>query len=70
MIASAPISTAECTFCISTSRSLQSLDTPRLTLILVFNIEPIPFGTIPLWFLLHGMITFPSATNVHSLSIS
>ena len=44
MIASAPMSTALFTFSISMSRSVQSLEVPRFTLILVRKRLPIPFG--------------------------
>ena len=44
MIASAPMSTALFTFSISMSRSVQSLDVPRLTFIFVLSFVPIPLG--------------------------
>ena len=65
---SAPIFTASLTFSSSISRSLQSRDVPKFTLIFVFSIEPMPLGTRHLWFLLAGMATFPWATS--SLSFS
>ena len=42
MMDSAPISTAFCTFSISTSKLTQSREVPRLTLILVFKACPTP----------------------------
>ena len=44
MMASAPISTAECTFSYSISTSFQSLETPKFTLILVVSFAPTPLG--------------------------
>ena len=70
MMDSAPIFTALFTFSISTSMSLQSLEIPKLTLILVFNIEPIPLGSIEVWFLLHGIIACPFAICSRNTSTS
>ena len=66
MMDSTPIRTASFTLCSSIFRSLQSLDVPRLTLIFVFSMEPIPFGSRHPCFLLAGMATFPSATSLIS----
>jgi len=60
---SAPNSTASFTFKSSMFKSLQSLEVPRFTLILVFSMEPMPFGFRHVWFLLAGMAIFPSAIN-------
>jgi len=46
MMDSAPIFTALFTFSTSTSMSLQSLEIPRFTLIFVFNMEPMPLGSM------------------------
>ena len=43
-MASAPMSTAVLHLLSSFSRSLQSLEVPRFTLIFVFSMEPMPFG--------------------------
>ena len=63
---SAPIFTALFTLSSSISRSLQSLEVPRFTLILVRSMEPIPFGSRQQWFLLAGIATRPSATKAIS----
>ena len=68
MMDSAPIFTASFTFASSMSRSLQSLEVPRFTLIFVFSMDPMPLGSRHLWFLLAGMAAFPWATS--SLSFS
>ena len=69
MIDSAPILTALFTFSISISMSFQSLEIPRFTLILVLSIEPIAFGSIEVWSLLQGMITWPFAIySINSLT--
>ena len=69
MIASAPISTALCTFLNSISRSVISREVPRLTLIFVLSIEPSPLGDKAECSLLHGIIARPSAISPISLSV-
>ena len=59
----APIFTAAITFSISTFISLQSRETPRLTLILVRSMDPTPSGSMQVCFLLAQITTFPDATK-------
>ena len=63
MMDSAPILTASFTFCNSISKSLQSLEVPRFTLIFVLSLDPIPFGSRQVCSRLAGMTAFPSATS-------
>jgi len=63
MIDSAPMATARFTFSTSVSRSMQSLEVPRFTLIFVFSMEPMPLGSRALWTRLQGMAARPSATH-------
>ena len=68
MIDSAPISTAFFTFSTSTSKSLQSREVPRFTLIFVFNMDPMPLGSMQVWFLLQGIAICPLATYARTSS--
>ena len=70
MIASAPISTALWTLLSSMSGSVQSREVPRLTLIFVLSMEPMPLGLMQVCFLLQGMIACPDATRGSSFSTS
>ena len=60
---SAPIFTASWTFSSSISTSFQSLEVPRLTLILVFSMEPMALGSMEVWRRLQGMMAFPWAIS-------